>query len=236
MKTSETPRPDGRQSRWDGHNAERRQHLIDAAISEIEAGEPGAEVHVHQIAKRAGVGRTVVYRHFDDRADLDRAVQTEVVDRLSGTLVEAVSLEGTIPDIIGRVVGLYVDWAVAHPALHQLTLQDASSGPLEDGVSRIAGQVREVITYAVDLLALDLTDEQRGALDPLVFGLVGAVFGAVRRWATLPERTPSAATLVELVTDSVWFLLAGHARALGLELDRDQQVQDLLLSAAETSA
>lgn len=240
MATSTDARPDGRQSRWNRHNAQRRQHLIDAAIAEIEAAEPGAEVHVQQIAQRAGVGRTVVYRHFDDRADLDRAVQTDVVDGLSGNLVDAVTLDGTVPDIIRRVVGTYVEWAVTHPSLHQLALRDSGadgSGPLQEGLGRIAGQVREVIEYAVEALRLEVSGDQRAALEPLVFGLVGAVFGAVRRWAASAFREPSADVLVELVTDSVWFLIAGHAGSLGLELRRDQAVEDLLLAAvAESSA
>ena len=70
--------PDGRQARWDKHNQERRQVILDAAIAVVEAGEPGAEFHVQQIADRAGLSRTVVYRHFADRADLDQAIQAEM--------------------------------------------------------------------------------------------------------------------------------------------------------------
>ena len=81
MPTS-PPRPDGRQARWDRHNQERRQRILDAAIAVVESGEPGAEVHVQQIAEQAGLSRTVVYRHFADRSDLDRAVQTAIVDDL----------------------------------------------------------------------------------------------------------------------------------------------------------
>ncbi len=73
--------PDGRQARWDKHNQARRQAILDAALAVVEAGAPGAEFHVQQIADRAGLSRTVVYRHFADRADLDQAVQTEMLAR-----------------------------------------------------------------------------------------------------------------------------------------------------------
>lgn len=234
MEGEPTPRPDGRQARWDRHNQERRQRILDAALSVVEAGEPGAEVHVQQIADQAGLSRTVVYRHFADRADLDRAVQAEIVDSLYAQLLPEVNLEGTIPQIVERIVATYVGWAVAHPALHRLAEQDSSTsgpGPLQHGIERIALAVAELITTAFELLEVDLGKEEEAALDPLAFGLVGAVFSAVRRWMSRPERVPSADVIIALVTDSVWYLLQGHARMLGLELGRDQQIQDLLAQA-----
>ena len=231
-------RQDGRQARWDRHNQERRQRILDAALSVVEEGEPGAEVHVQQIAERAGLSRTVVYRHFSDRADLDRAVQTAIVDDLSGELLPAVTLDGTIPQIIERIVSTYVSWAVAHPALHRLAEQDSSTsgpGPLQHGIERIALAVAELITTAFDLLEVELGEDERASVDPLVFGLVGAVFSAVRRWMARPERTPSAPVLVSLVTDSVWYLLQGHARTLGVPLERDEPVEVLLARSRSTA-
>ena len=92
----------------------------------------------------------------------------------------------------------------------------------------IADQVVELIETAVDILRLELSDDDRAAIDPLAHGLVGAVFGAVRRWIARPVREPSAEVLVELLTASVWFLIHGHARGLGLELDPDKPIEELL--------
>ncbi len=201
-----------------GTTRERRQHLIDAAIAEIEAVEPGAEVHVQQIAQRAGVGRTVVYRHFDDRSDLDRAVQTDVVDRLASTLVEAVPLDGTVPDIIRRVVGSYVDWAVTHPSLHQLALRDSGSdgsGPLSGGPrpDRRAGPRGDRLRRR----GAAPRGLRRPAGRPRAAGLRSGRGGVRRRTplGRLAPREPAADVLVELVTDSVWFLIAGHAALPG---------------------
>ena len=197
----------------------------------VEDHEPGAEIHVQQIAERAGLSRTVVYRHFQDRADLDRAVQTELLEGLWSQLLPCVTLDGTIPQIIERIVSTYVGWAVAHPALHKLAELDTSrdgTGPLQQGIERIAEQVALLIVTAVDALRVEVTDEERAAIDPLVFGLVGAVFGAVRRWMSKPERLPPAEVLVELTTRSVWHILRGHAETLGVELLPDQPVEELL--------
>ena len=84
-----TERPDGRQARWDRHNHERHQHIVGAAIAVIEENEPGTHIHLRQIADRAGLTRSVIYRHFADRADLDRAVLTAVVDSLADELLPA---------------------------------------------------------------------------------------------------------------------------------------------------
>jgi AcrR family transcriptional regulator len=231
MSTSGQARPDGRQVRWDRHNQERRRQILDAAIAVVEAGEPAAEVHVQQIAEQAGLSRTVVYRHFADRADLDRAVQIEILDGLWAELLPALSLDGTIHDIIERIVATYVSWAVAHPALHRLAERDSSAagtGPLQQGLERISARVVELITTAVEILGLEMTEDERAAIDPLVFGIVGAVFSSVRRWVSRPERTPSAPALVLLVSDTVWYIINGHARGLGLELDPHQPVEELL--------
>lgn len=237
MPSTEQGRADGRQQRWDRHNRERRQQVLDAAIAVLQDSEPGAEVHVQQIADRAGLNRSVVYRHFTDRADLDRAVRVTILDALWADLLPAVTLDGTIPDIIERIVATYVSWAVEHPSLHRFAEQDAAddgSNPLQQGLHLIAGQVAEVITTAVELLELDLSDDERAAIDPLVFGLVGAVFSAVRRWVARPERAPAAPVLVALVRDSVWFIIQGHARTLGLELDPAMPVEQLLDRAEAT--
>jgi AcrR family transcriptional regulator len=224
---------DGRQARWDKHNEERRALILDAAIAVIAAGEPGAEFHVQQIAAGAGLNRTVVYRHFEDRADLDRAIRARVLDDLTAVLIPEVSLDGTVNQIIRRIIASYVDWVVEHPAAHAFASQDLS-GPLEQGTDQIAGAVTEIIQLAIELLGAVLDDDERALVDPLAHGLVGAVFGAVRRWVSRKPRAPEAKALVDLLSQSVWNLLDGHARRLHLSIDPDVPLMDLLPAADGT--
>ncbi|MEP9385344.1 TetR/AcrR family transcriptional regulator [Nocardioides sp. KR10-350] len=221
---------DGRRARWDEHNESRRRRIVDAAVAAIEASEPGADIHVQQIAADAGLSRTVVYRHFEDRADLDRAVQQRILDSLWEELLPAVSLDGTVPQIIRRVVGTYVDWAVAHPALHRAAEHDPGGdegSPLQLGMERLAGQIAEVLGLGVVAIGAEPSEEEAAALDPLVFGLVGAVFGAVRRWVHRSDRL-SPSMLIGLTSRSIWYVLQGHARTLGVEIDPDVPLQRLL--------
>ena len=225
---------DGRQLRWDSHNQARRQHILDAAIAVLADAEPGAEVHVQQIADRAGLSRTVVYRHFADRADLDAAVQGRALELLRADLVPALSFEGTPVDIIRRIVSAYVGWASDHPSLHEFAQQDPPGpgiGQMETAIQQIAGQIEDLINVGVEVLHVQLSEDDVAALDPLVFGLVGGVFTSTRRWLGQPEQKPDRERFVELVTEAVWLQIAGMASARGVELDPDVPVEALLEAA-----
>lgn len=215
-------RPDGRQSRWDEHNAARRAHILDAAIALLETGTPPGDVHVREIAESAGLGRPVVYRHFADRADLDRAVQARVLELMRTEVEAAVGIEGTIDEIIYRIVFAYVGWAAAHPALHRVAVSEQGAGAtqLDQTVSEIAESVEALFTMALSLIGVELDEDDSQILDPLVFGLVGQAFGSVRRWLRRDPMVPDAAALARFLTDSIWFQIDGHARSRGLELDR----------------
>ena len=237
MASTERGRPDGRRLRWEKHNQARRRTILDAAIAVLEDAEAGEDIHVQQIAHRAGLSRTVVYRHFSDRADLDRAVQAAVLDMLAGKLLPEVTLDGTIEQIIRRIVGTYVHWTVAHPSLHRFAEHDvpgaSGSDALEVAVVQIAGQVEELITVGAAQLGVELGADDADSLDPLVFGLVGAVFSATRRWLARAERRPDTDTFVNLVSDSVWHIIDGHARRLGIELDPHVSVESMFAAAMD---
>lgn len=230
---------DGRQVRWAGHNQARRQHVLDAAIEVLAESEPGAEVHVQQIAERAGLSRTVVYRHFADRADLDAAVQARALELLREELVPALSFEGTPVEIIRRIIGAYIGWAAEHPSVHEYAQRDApgaGQGQMELAIQQIASQVEDLFSVGVEVLHIELVDHEVAALDPLVFGLVGGVFTATRRWLSRPERTPTREELVNLLTEATWLQIAGIARVRGVELDPDLPVERLLADALDTTA
>ena len=225
---------DGRQARWDQHKEERRQQIIDAAIAVLEESGPGVEVHVQQIAERAGLSRTVVYRHFEDRADLDRAVQSTILDAFWAQLMPEISLEGTVPQIIERAVGTYVRWAVAHPALHRMADHDIARsqaegehGPLEQGLERLARQIAEIVHIGAVALGGELTEDDLASLDPLAYGMVGAVFSSVRRWLDHPDPTLTPEALIKLISQTLWFGIDGHARRFGVEIDPTRPVDEI---------
>lgn len=228
-------RVDGRRSRWDEHNQERRSLILDAAIMVIEDSPVDAHIQVEQIARQAGLGRAVLYRHFADRADLDRAVQTRILDDLLGRLTPQVVLEGSIEQIIGRIVSTYVEWADAHPALHAFAVRDsgqaADGSPLQGSMVHVTTSLSGLLVVGAEMLAVELDDDDRAAVEPLVAGLVGLAVTGVRLWLGRAEREPDAATLSRLLSDTIWYLIDGHARARGVPLDPTAPLEDVVEAA-----
>ncbi len=204
--------------------------MLDAALLVIDEAGPGQDVHVQQIAERAGLSRTVLYRHFIDRADLDRAIQTEILDRLGREILAVLALDGTPMQVVRRIVAAYVGWAAAHPALHRyaaLEVPGEGPSPLAQTVGQLAHQIETLITLAAQLLEVPIDDDLRSGLDPLVFGIVGSGMGACRRWLGRPQRVPDQEVFIDLVAQSIWFQLAGMAAARGVVIDPDTPLQDV---------
>ena len=81
--------PDGRASRWTEHRRARREELVAAAVEAVRR--VGAELAVDDVARSAGVSKTVIYRYFSDKdelidAILERIAQTILLPRLLGEL------------------------------------------------------------------------------------------------------------------------------------------------------
>lgn len=223
-------RVDGRQARWDDHNAERRRQVLDAAVELLEELPPGSDVHVQQIAERAGLVRTVVYRHFKGRADLNRAVQAHVVDRIRAELEPTLEFRGSIAEIIDRIVGSYVAWVAEHPNLHEVSeraLGDGLAGELDRAIEETSDQFSTLIRTGAQVLGLKLEESQLAALDLLVVGLIGQVRGTVGLWVRRPDRAFNVAALTRLLSQWVWFQIDGQARELGVQLDANLPVERL---------
>lgn len=224
---------DGRQTRWDEHKAERRRQILEAAVAVVERGEPGEEVHVQQIAEESGVGRSVIYRHFADRADLDRAVQGYVLGQLRDLLLEEVALTGTIEQIIKRIVSAYVGWASEHPELHRLAEREPATakggvGELEMAVKQLVDEVVQIILLGASVVGVELSEEDTLALEPLIFGVVGMAFGTVRRWLWREQREPSPEALAEILAQTIWWAIHGMAHDRGVDLDPHVPLEDMI--------
>lgn len=236
MPASRPKGPDGRQVRWQEHNQARRNAILDAALAALEKLEPGEEPHVQQIAQEAGLSRTVIYRHFTDRNELDLAVQRRITRMLRDELQPALSFDGTVRDIVGRVVRAYVGWSVEHPSLHAFVDKDlpiGGKGPMPEAVEALGAQIGEIMNVVVELAGGQLSDEDRAALDPWVFGLIGGCFASVRRWMSRPARVPHVEAFIALMTDVVFYQIDGLARSSGIDLP-EAPVDQLLAGRGAT--
>lgn len=239
MGSDETGEPlDGRRRRWQEHNQVRRQVIIDAAIAVLERQAPGEDFQVQAVANEARMSRTVIYRHFADRADLDRAVQAKVCEQVGAVLLPALSYDGTPDQIIHRVVAGFVRWAEAHPALYWFADRDLAGwepSPLGLAVKQVAEGIEGIMAVVVAALGVELTDDDRAALDPWVFGMIGAVFAAVRRWLERENREPGIDACINILSESIWLQINGMALSRGVNLP-DLPVSDLLQTLSPSGA
>ncbi|GAA3662809.1 TetR/AcrR family transcriptional regulator [Nocardioides ginsengisoli] len=221
---------DGRKRRWQQHNADRRQAVIDAALTVLARLEPGAELSVQQIADEASVHRTVLYRYFEDRTDLDVAIQQEICTRAGELLLAAVTLEGTPREIVHRIIDAYVGWGVDNLQLMRFAERDipgAASKPLDVAIGQIAEQIELVIGGFLALLDAEVGDDDRDALTPYVFLLVGGVMAAVRSWSGRAELRPDVPQFTRLLADVTWLQIEGLAASRKIEVP-DLPVEQLL--------
>lgn len=217
--SAESGRTDGRQVRWTEHNEGRRARIIAAAIAFIDAGR--GDVSLQEIGERAGLSRSVVYRQFRDRRELDLAVQRQVMRDLFVQLSDALLGGGSPIEIMRRTADAYVHWAAEHPSLHRLNDADAltGDGPMQQMVDRISRDISSVIIDGFEAFGTPMNDADRAATDPLIYGIVGFWFGVIRRWVNLGASEPDPSHLVEILVESTWPIIDVRARGYGLELD-----------------
>ncbi|TSD99806.1 TetR/AcrR family transcriptional regulator [Skermania sp. ID1734] len=217
---------DGRMSRWDAHNAERREQILEAAIAAINDGDDA--IGVKEIAVRAGVPRSVVYRIFADRDDLDEQLRARIVERLMVRLAPTLTPEGAVRESIARAVRTYLDWVVEYPKLHQFLGRGSRSRP--NPASRVVTGTRTAIAVQLTGL-LDAVLEKHSApttlAEPLAFGTIGLVNATVNRWLGNRNSVVTADQLADFLTESVWGLIELHARALGVELTPATTIAEL---------
>src|SRR5215217_1316595 len=115
---------DGRDARWEQHREQRREALVDATIRAVR--NHGAGVGMDDIAAEAGTSKTVIYRHFEDKAGLYRPLADDpvggtvdqVTDKLTRLLLDSLSSPTTDPAtartwaiaLVGSVRAVADDW------------------------------------------------------------------------------------------------------------------------------
>jgi AcrR family transcriptional regulator len=205
---------DGRDTRWAQHRLSRRVELVEATLRAIR--HYGAGVGMDEIAAEAGTSKTVIYRHFGDKASLYEAV-VEAVDGLIlrdlGNALGRDTNQHIDPrGIFTAVVDSYLRLVERDPEVYRFVVtrplldRPVADDPVTGLTNRIADQI-------ATMLAAIMRDQGRDPAPATTWGhaLVGLVRASADQWIGEPERIPRA-ELVQRVTDLAW---GGISAALG---------------------
>lgn len=226
-RVTERHAADGRSSRWDEHNAQRRLDVLDAAIEAIE--QHGVGVTVKQIADKVGLPRPVVYRHFNGRTDLDEQIRARILEMLLAELEPALHPGGTVAEAVWHAVGTYLGWVERHPRLHHFLgtgrqRERATGSSVVSGARHaIAAQLAALFTEALAHFGKDASFAR-----PMAFGVIGLVDGVVNAWRSDPASVVAPAEVTSRLADSILALIESNARALGIPIHADTSVGELL--------
>lgn len=222
--------PSGRAARWREHNAERRLKIIRAAIQVIESSPPGAELSVQKVADAAGLVRTVIYRHFEGKPELLRAVQAHIVAELQDALEAEMRLDRSLQEIVNAAVATYVAWADKNPNLHAMIEREPGDGKASEfsgGIAHIAEHILSIVRMGADLMEMELRGVDYAILETVVYGVIGQIRGTIEHWIRSTPRQPSATDLSTILSRSLWFQMAGQAKDIGIELNPSTALREL---------
>ncbi len=215
---------DGRSTRWDPHRRERRLAIITAAVAAIE--EFGPDALTGQIAEKAGVPRTHVYRHFDGKQALDLAVSRHIGNEIGERIRAGLATQGSAREVIGASIDQHLAWVEAHPNLYRFLAQNAyvvgatGEPASDDAKAAFAAELTTLIKRYMTALGADTEPAER-----IIVGVVGLVDATGVWW--LERGEPSRAALTAELTDRVWLIIGHSLRELGITLDPDQPLPAL---------
>ncbi|GAB2982344.1 TetR/AcrR family transcriptional regulator [Nocardioides montaniterrae] len=217
---------DGRATRWDDHRQARRERLLETAMAMIDRD--GAGVSVPAIAAEAGIPRSVVYKLFRDREDLDDQIRGRIVEAMNEALAPTLVLRGSVREMVRRAVDTYVKWVGAHGNLHRFMGTGSATRPSQGSRVVTGGKsafAQDVQALADSLLPMVVTGKlPRGASADLAYALVGLVDATVNRWLLAgPGNRTSARNLSRFLTDAACGVICATVALVGGELDVDQR-------------
>ncbi|OLL75819.1 Transcriptional regulator, TetR family [Pseudonocardia sp. Ae168_Ps1] len=194
-------KPDARVRRRE----ERRAEMVDAAVGAIREHGPG--VSVAQIAAAAGITKPVLYRHFADRADLQRAVGEHAAEMLMERISPVLAIDAEPIEHVAAVIDAFLGMIEDEPHLYRFVVSNPAEPTAGAEVAEdVRGRIGAVLTT---LFGERLRAEGRdsGGAEVWAHGLIGMVQSAGDWW--LDRRTMSREALTNYLSAIIWGGIAG---------------------------
>lgn len=212
---------DGRDTRWAAHRIARRRELVEHALRAIRR--QGAGIGMDEIAAQAGTSKTVIYRHFGDRAGLYVAVLEHVHAFIHRRLTAA--LAGSEPEELGDLVGdladAYLTLVERDPEIYRFVLTRPADGTASR-VDPLGGLPELIGDHVSAAIAGRLADRGQNPACASTWGhgLVGFVRAAADHWMAGEPRVPRSVIVAHISALFSPALAAGLAAVPTLEEDR----------------
>ncbi|HET7277028.1 MAG TPA: TetR/AcrR family transcriptional regulator [Dermatophilaceae bacterium] len=212
---------DGRTTRWNEHRQNRRRELVEATLRAIRLH--GAGVGMDDVAAVAGTSKTVIYRHFSDRAGLYQAVAEHVDRTILRDLAQAVGDESALVTgstqagdprvdpraVIGAAIDSYLRLVERDPEVYRFIvaapLLERSPVGAAGSSEAMSDHVAERIAHLIGA-ALSARGGEAKAAQVWGPAVVGMVRAAADRWLARGASTSgmSRTSLADHLTDLAW--------------------------------
>jgi AcrR family transcriptional regulator len=178
---------------------------------------------VDEIAERAGVGKGTVYRHFESKENLFRAVVDEELRVIVGRIQEAFLEAEDVLQAIRRAVREYLEYFEEHKEFYRILVFEQESF----GSEFRARYINEILKRIPMIRDQVLEAASRGRLKPLddfytvFYGLVGFTDGVILKWfqkGCQGSLTNELDTIIEVLFYG--FVRNGAGRTLSEEKER----------------
>lgn len=189
----------------DRRRATRRAEMVQAAMDAVRRH--GAGVSVAEIAAEVGITKPVLYRHFADRADLQRAVGEQAAGLLLARIAPELAPERAAVEQIRGSIDAFLAGIEAEPELWRFVVHHpAGRTPGAEIVEDVRQRIACLLATLIGERLRELGQDSGGA-EAWAQGLVGMVHNAGDWW--LERRTMSRASLTDYLTTLIWGGMAG---------------------------
>ncbi len=188
---------DGRRSRWTEHRRARREDLVGAAVEAVRR--TGPEFAVDDVARSAGVSKTVIYRYFSDQDELVDAV----LERISGSVLLPRLLGEITAEHAGDRTGLraviaaFVSLIEDEPELYRFAYAHTGRSGRADLVAATEHQIADALA-ALFAERLEAAGRPSPAATTWAYGVVGMV-QLTTHWWSMSRPIPAAELVEQLV-------------------------------------